>query len=94
MVEIGLGPSPSKKDSQSKTTSTCETGEQVNSLRRLEVESKLHGIDTWESLKLLKIFLARGIVDRNLMVQSKTDWKEKGVYGGNQLGCCNVGDPK
>lgn len=54
-----------------------ETGEQVNSLRRLEIEEcKLHVIV--ESLKLLENSLGSGIVESRLVTQSKTD--EKGKY--------------
>lgn len=54
-----------------------ETGEQVNSLRRLEIEEcKLHLIV--ESLKLLENSLGSGIVESRLVTQSRTD--EKGKY--------------
>lgn len=54
-----------------------ETVEQVNSLRRLEIEEcKLHVIV--ESLKLLENSLGSGIVENRLVIQTRTD--RKGEY--------------
>lgn len=53
-----------------------ETVDQVNSLRRLEVEEcKLHVIVG--SLKLLEKSLASGIVENRLVIQSRTDQRGK-----------------